>query len=221
MWARIILEDDHGIKPSDVIWVRGGIEDPGRPEKITIKLPDGVSMVNAPEGTTISELLERGDVDAFIAPRVPSLAGRHPNIGWLFPDPVAAGKDYFKRTGIFPIMHVTGIRRELVEKHPWLPAAVFKAFEQSKAKCLEALEDTAATKVTLPFVEEQLRAAREFMGADFWSYGLGRQPQGAGDVPAPSPCPGPVLAPRLARGAVPPLDPRALHDLTRTRAFRS
>jgi 4,5-dihydroxyphthalate decarboxylase len=172
VWARIILEDDHGIKPSDVIWVRGGIEDPGRPEKITIKLPDGVSMVNAPEGTTISELLERGDVDAFIAPRVPSLAGRHPNIGWLFPDPVAAGKDYFKRTGIFPIMHVTGIRRELVEKHPWLPAAVFKAFQESKTKCLEALEDTAATKVTLPFVEEQLRAAREFMGQDFWSYGL-------------------------------------------------
>src|SRR3977135_1457151 len=55
---------------------------------------------------------------------------------------------------------------------PWLPAAVFKAFQESKAKCLEALEDTAATKVTLPFVEEQLRAAREFMGRDFWSYGL-------------------------------------------------
>ena len=173
VWARIILEDDHGIKPSDVIWVRGGIEDPGRPEKITVKLPPGVSMVNAPEGTTISELLERGDVDAFIAPRVPSLAGKkNPNIGWLFPDPIAAGQDYFKRTGIFPIMHVTGIRRELVEQHPWLPAAVFKAFEQSKAKCLEALEDTAATKVTLPFVEEQLRAARELMGEDFWSYGL-------------------------------------------------
>jgi 4,5-dihydroxyphthalate decarboxylase len=173
VWARIILEDDHGINPSEVIWVRGGIEDPGRPEKITIKLPSGVSMVNAPEATTISELLERGDVDAFIAPRVPSLAGKkNPNIGWLFADPVAAGQDYYRRTGIFPIMHVTGIRRELVEKHPWLPAAVFKALEQSKAKCLEDLEDTAAAKVTLPFVEEQLRAARELMGEDFWSYGL-------------------------------------------------
>ena len=90
----------------------------------------------------------------------------------LFADPIAAGKDYFRRTGIFPIMHVTGIRRTLVEQHPWLPAAVFKAFSQSKAKCLEALEDTAATKVTLPFVEDQLRLAREFMGEDFWSYGL-------------------------------------------------
>ncbi len=76
VWARIILEDDYGVKPSDVIWVRGGIEDPGRPEKISIKLPDGVRMEDAPAGSTISELLERGEIDAFIAPRVPTLAGR-------------------------------------------------------------------------------------------------------------------------------------------------
>ncbi len=118
--------------------------------------------------------MERGDIDGFIAPRVPSLAGKkNPNIGWLFSDPIAAGRDYFTRTGIFPIMHITGIRRELVEKHPWLPAAVLQGVcGKPKAKCLEALEDTAASKVTLPFVEEQLRAAREFMGDDFWSYGL-------------------------------------------------
>ncbi len=173
VWARIILEDDHGVKPSDMVWVRGGIEHPGRPEKIAIKLPPGVRMEDAPQDVTISELLERGGIDGFIAPRVPSLAGKkNPHIGWLFPDPIAAGRDYFTRTGIFPIMHITGIRCELVDKHPWLPAAVLKAFGQSKAKCLEALEDTAASKVTLPFVEEQLRAAREFMGNDFWSYGL-------------------------------------------------
>jgi 4,5-dihydroxyphthalate decarboxylase len=173
VWARIILEEDYGVKPSDVTWVRGGIEHAGRPEKISIKLPPDVRMEDAPEGTTISQLLECGEIDGFIAPRVPSLAGRKsPNVGMLFADPIAAGKDYFKRTGIFPIMHVTGIRRALVEKHPWLPAAVFKAFSQSKERCLEALEDTAATKVTLPFVEDQLRLAREFMGHDFWSYGL-------------------------------------------------
>jgi 4,5-dihydroxyphthalate decarboxylase len=173
VWARIILEDDHGVKPSDMIWVRGGIETPGRPEKIAVKLPVGVRMEDAPAGTTISQLLERGEIDGFIAPRVPSLAAKdNPKIGMLFADPIAAGKDYFKRTGIFPIMHVTGIRRELVDKHSWLPAAVLKAFIESKRKCLEALEDTAATKVTLPFVEEQLRAARELMGEDFWSYGL-------------------------------------------------
>jgi 4,5-dihydroxyphthalate decarboxylase len=173
VWARIILEQDHGVKPSDIRWVRGGIEDPGRPEKIGIKLPPGVHMEDAPAGATISGMLERGEIDGFIAPRVPTLASRkHPHIGMLFADPIAAGKDYFRRTGIFPIMHITGIRRSLVERHPWLPAAVFKAFAQAKDKCLEALEDTAATKVTLPFVEDQLRLARELMGEDFWSYGL-------------------------------------------------
>jgi 4,5-dihydroxyphthalate decarboxylase len=173
VWARIILQDEHDVKPSDLIWVMGGIEHPGRPEKISIKLSPGVRMEDAPAGTTISELLERGDIDGFIAPRAPSLAGKsNPHIGWLFADPIAAGRAYFKRTGIFPIMHITGIRRELVDKHPWLPAAVFKALQQSKVKCLAALEDTSATKITLPFVEEQLRAARELMGDDFWSYGL-------------------------------------------------
>jgi len=173
VWARIILEDEQGIRPSDMIWVRGGIETAGRPEKIGVRLAPGVHMEDAPAGATISQLLERGEIDAFIAPRPPHLANRYnPDIGWLFEDPITAGRDYFKRTGMFPIMHVTGIRRELVEKHPWLPASVFKAFEQSKAKCVAALEDTSATKVTLPFVEEQLRAARELMGDDFWSYGL-------------------------------------------------
>jgi 4,5-dihydroxyphthalate decarboxylase len=173
VWARIILEDDHGIKPSDITWVRGGIENPARPEKISIKLPAGVRMEDAPDGLTISELLSRGQIDGFVAPRAPRLAGdSNSKIGWLFADPVAAGRDYFKRTGIFPIMHVVGIRGELVEKHPWLPASVLKAFSESKSKCLEALEETSASKVTLPFVQEQLRAAREFMGPDFWSYGL-------------------------------------------------
>ena len=69
-------------------------------------------------------------------------------------------------------MHATGVRRELVERHPWLPAAVLKAFEQAKAAALAKLSDTSATKVTLPFVEEQLKAARELMGQDFWSYGV-------------------------------------------------
>jgi 4,5-dihydroxyphthalate decarboxylase len=173
VWARIILQEEHGVKPSDIIWVRGGIETPGRPEKIGIKLAAGVRMEDAPEGTTISALLEQGEIDGFIAPRPPTLARKdNAQIGWLYADPIAAGRDYFRRTGIFPIMHLTGIRRTLVEKHPWLPAAVFKALEQAKAKCLNALEDTSATKVTLPFVEEQLRAARELMGHDFWSYGL-------------------------------------------------
>jgi 4,5-dihydroxyphthalate decarboxylase len=173
VWARALLDDEYGVKPADIHWIRGGIEEPGRPEKLAIKLPPGVRLDNAAEGATISGLLEAGEIDGFIAPRPPTLVEKgHPHIGWLFPDPVAVAKDYFKRTGLFPIMHVIGIRRTLAEKHPWLPGAVFKAFEQAKAVGLEKLSDTSATKVTLPFVEEALKNARTLMGEDYWSYGV-------------------------------------------------
>lgn len=175
VWARSILQSDHGIAPEDVTWVRGGIDTPGRPEKIQLNLPAGVKVESAPEGRTISDLLDQGEIDAFIAPRPPSGAAAHnPNVGWLFDDPTATAKQYYARTGIFPIMHVVGVRKELAAQHPWLPAALFKAFEESKAKALELLADTSATKVTLPFVEEQLKAARELLGEDFWSYGVAK-----------------------------------------------
>jgi len=172
VWARAILDDDHGVKPTDIHWVRGGIEEASRPEKIAIKLPADVKLEDAPAGISISVLLKEGAIDGFMAPRPPAVPKNTPNVGWLFPDPVAAAKDYFKRTGIFPIMHMVGVRRELADQHPWLPGAVFKAFEQAKAAALAQLSDTSATKVTLPFVEERLAEARAVMGEDFWSYGL-------------------------------------------------
>ncbi len=173
VWARALLQDDYGVRPDEVTWVRGGIDEPGRPEKIALQLPPGVVLESAPEDRTISDMLDRGEIDAFIAPRPPSgAAARNPDVGWLFADPTAVAKDYYSRTGVFPIMHVVGIRKTLAEQHPWLPGAVFKAFSQSKAKALEHLSDTSATKVTLPFVEEQLKAARDVMGEDYWSYGV-------------------------------------------------
>jgi 4,5-dihydroxyphthalate decarboxylase len=173
VWARAVLFDDFGVSPADIHWIRGGIEEPGRPEKIAVKLPDGVRLEDAPEGATISALLEQGRIDGFIAPRPPSFIERgHPDVGWLFRDPVTAAKDWYRRTGIFPIMHLIGIRRTLAEQHPWLPVAAFKAFDQSKTAALAALSDTSSTKVTLPFVEETLKSVRELMGRDFWSYGV-------------------------------------------------
>ena len=173
VWARALLEDDFGVKPSDVTWVRGGIEQPGRPEKIRIELPPDLRLEDSPAGASLNALLEAGEIDAFTGPRAPSCFERgHPHVARLFADPTAAAADYFRRTGIFPIMHILGVRRALAEAHPWLPAALLKAFDQSKAACLARLADTSATKVTLPFVEEQLKAARELLGPDFWSYGF-------------------------------------------------
>jgi 4,5-dihydroxyphthalate decarboxylase len=175
VWARALLENDFGVAPSSITWVRGGIETPSRPEKIALQLPSNIRIENAPEGKTISQLLDEGEINAFMAPRPPSeQALKNPNIGWLFDDPTAAAKEYFKRTGIFPIMHVLAVRRSLVERHPWLAGALLKAFTQAKDYAFEQLADTSAPKVSLPFVEEQLKAARHLMGNDFWSYGVSK-----------------------------------------------
>jgi 4,5-dihydroxyphthalate decarboxylase len=173
VWARMVLEEDFGVRPSDVTWVRGGYEHAGRVEKVNLNLPPDVQLETADPGKTISSLLASGDIDAVIGPRAPSCFDRgHPQVGYLFSDPQRAAVEWFGRTRIFPIMHTLGIRKTLAEKHRWLPAAVMKAFEESKAVAMAKLGDTSATKVTLPFVEEQLRAARKLMGDDFWPYGL-------------------------------------------------
>lgn len=173
VWARALLQDEFDVAPSDITWVRGGMEQAGRIEKISLDLPPAVKLEAAPAELTLSAMLESGLIDGIVGPRLPSCFERgDPRVGWLFRDPTRAAADYYRRSGIFPIMHLLGIRRTLAERHPWLPAALFKAFDIAKSVALARLSDTSATKVTLPFVEEQLRAARHLMGADFWSYGL-------------------------------------------------
>lgn len=173
VWVRLFLEEDYGLKPSDVIWMRGGYEDVGRVEKINLNLTDGVEVNNIPVNETLSNMLANGEIDAVIGPRAPScFTNGHPDVGYLFKNPQKEAENWYRKNGIFPIMHLLGIRKSLVEEHPWLPFSVYKAFEKSKQIALERLTDTSATKVTLPFVEDQLKAARELMGHDFWSYGF-------------------------------------------------
>jgi 4,5-dihydroxyphthalate decarboxylase len=173
VWVRLFLEEEYGVKASDVTWVRGGYEDATRVEKISLNLPDDVKLENAPDGQTISNLLAEGKIDAVIGPRAPSCFDRgHPQVKYLFDDPHKTAAEWYSRTKLFPIMHTLGIRTTLAERHPWLPGAVMKAFEKSKALALTRLSDTSATKITLPFVEDQLRAARKLMGTDFWPYGF-------------------------------------------------
>jgi len=173
VWFRGIVEDEYGVKPSEITWVRGGMDTPGRPEKIKVTLPPDINLVDAPEGDTLNAMLTRGDIDGFVGPRAPRCFDEgNPLIGRLFADTVAEAEAYYGRTKIFPIMHVLGLRRSLADAHPWLPGALLKAFNQSKRMAEEALADTSATKVTMPFVEDNLRRARALMGADIWPYGL-------------------------------------------------
>jgi 4,5-dihydroxyphthalate decarboxylase len=173
VWIRGILQDEYGLKQSDIQWVRGGMDTPGRPEKISVSLPSDVQMSAAPDGATLNDMLIGGEIDGFVGPRAPRcFAEGHPHVDRLFRDSVTVAEDYYRRTANFPIMHVLGVRRSLANQHPWLPGALLKAFTEAKTLAENALGDTSATKVTMPFVEDNLARARKLMGSDIWSYGL-------------------------------------------------
>ncbi len=175
VWVRGMLQSEYGVKPSDIQWVTGGVEQSGRKEKVALKLPDDIRIGPIEAGATLSDALAKGELDGIIAPRKPSCFGPgKPGVKRLFADYKAAEQAYYGKTGIFPIMHVVGIRRELAEKHPWLPSSVLKAFVQSKDHVLADLAEVAALKATLPWLNEAYEEAVQLFGSDYWSYGLNK-----------------------------------------------
>ena len=173
VWIRGFLQDEYGVRPEQIHWRRGGIEEAGRGERAPIKLPATVDLQQIPDHKTLSGMLESGEIDGMITARAPSCFDRRvPNVGRLFPDFKAAEQDYFKRTGIFPIMHLIGIRKSLVEKYPWLPVNVYNAFLQSKKIAMKELNELAQLLVNLPWVVAHYDETRAVMGEDFWPYGF-------------------------------------------------
>ncbi|TDI63647.1 MAG: ABC transporter substrate-binding protein [Alphaproteobacteria bacterium] len=172
-WVRGILEDEYGLKPTDMRWRWGGLQQAGRAQKTEFVPPEGLSLEPIPEGATLQEMLAAGEIDALVSPRSPACfdAG-HADIRRLFPDYVEQEKAYFKRTGIFPIMHLVGIRKALVEANPWLPDSVFKAFEEAKALAMIEVAYNNIPRVTNPWMEAHTADARAVMGDDFWPYGF-------------------------------------------------
>jgi 4,5-dihydroxyphthalate decarboxylase len=174
LWVRGLLQDEFGVAAADINWVQGGLETPGRRDKFPLNLPAGFPLVSAGD-KTLSQLLAEGELDAVISARAPSclVAGRSP-VRRLFPDYRAAERDYFRLTGIFPIMHAVGVRRDVAERHPWLPASLYKAFAQAKRLADAELSELTALKIGLPWLTAEFDATRELMGDDFWSYGVER-----------------------------------------------
>ncbi len=173
MWARGILEDDHGIRPDEMLWVQGGLERPGRRDKFPLNLPAGFPLTPAPADASLSGMLERGDIDALFSARAPSCFDRGaPHVGRLFGNLRQVEEDYFRRTGVFPIMHAVGVKRTLVEAHPWLPASLCKAFGEAKRIAEQELREVAALKVMLPWLVSEMTATQAVMGHDFWPYGV-------------------------------------------------
>jgi 4,5-dihydroxyphthalate decarboxylase len=183
-WIRGFLLDEYGVKPNQMKWIEttkssdqgpvdgGGFSAFGG-KRSPYFLPAGFPLVQGPPGVDESELLLSRACDALIAPITPKafLEG-NPKIRQLFPDSRAAERDYFKKTGLFPIMHVVAIRTDAIEADPSLPSAVFEMYDQAKQIAYANLETTTSLKVTLPWVTQEFEDTRELMGTDFWRYGL-------------------------------------------------
>ena len=173
LWVRGMLQDDHGVKPSDIRWRNGGQEEPGRVERTPLDLPDDVELESIPLDKTLSDMLEAGEIDALFGARAPSCFRRGaPNVGRLYPDFRAVEQAYYRRTGLFPIMWLIGIRKDMVERYPWLPANVYRAFVEAKRIAMERLEAINALEVTLPWLCAEVAATKQVMGDDYWPYGI-------------------------------------------------
>jgi 4,5-dihydroxyphthalate decarboxylase len=173
LWARALLDGEYGVKPADLRWFRGGLHEPGRIEKVSLNLPPEIRISPIDERQTLNQMFAGGELDAMISPRAPRcFLERDPHIRLLFRDYRAAEEAYYARRKIFPIMHVLGIRRDLVDQHPWLANSVYEAFVRAKKRALELLDDVAALKVTLPWLPAYLDETRAIMGDDFWPYGV-------------------------------------------------
>jgi 4,5-dihydroxyphthalate decarboxylase len=172
VWIRGILQDQYGIRAADVKWRSGGLEQPGRVERVRLELPPEIELQPIPNTETLSEHLDSGRIDALITAMAPSCFGRNPSVRRLFPDYRAVEEAYFTETRMFPIMHIVGIRRSLVERHPWLPVNTYVAYSKAKEICYRQLETIGHLFTTLPWPVEEFTRARALMGEDFWSYGV-------------------------------------------------
>ncbi len=169
VWIRGFLEDDYGVRPSDMRWFRGGLEQPGRVEKLAVQIP-GVDIQDIDSEDTLSAMLARGELDAVMGARAPS-SFDGVRVKRLFPNYREVEANYFRRTGIFPIMHTVVIRKDVLERHPWVARSLFDAFAQSKARVMAELNNSAALAVMLPWMIGEVEDARALMGDDFWPYG--------------------------------------------------
>jgi 4,5-dihydroxyphthalate decarboxylase len=173
VWIRGILEDEYGVKVENVAWRQGGLEDAGRKERAALDLPPSIDLKPIPADRTLSQMLESGEIDALISARAPSCFLRGaPKVERMFPDFKAAEQDYYRRTRIFPIMHLIGIRRSIHEEHPWVAVNLLKAFMQAKTRTMYELGQIGHLFSTLPWSVAEFQETVRLMGADFWPYGF-------------------------------------------------
>jgi len=171
-WIRGFLEHDHGVKPTDIHWFMAGLNEPGRRQRVETQPIKGLQITHSDTGI-LSEMLENGEIDALIGAREPdSFRRRSPNVARLFPNYKQIEIEYFRRTGIFPIMHLIVLKREIHEEHPWLAFSLYKAFVDSKEICAREMSQQSALRYMLPWMIPELEETLRIMGEDYWPYGL-------------------------------------------------
>jgi 4,5-dihydroxyphthalate decarboxylase len=174
VYARGLLEHDYGVGVRDVRWFQAGTNEPGRIEGINLTPPSGISITPVP-ARTLNEMLIAGELDAVIAAHAPT--GAKDGSGRLvriFSDYQAAEEAYFRKTQIFPIMHVVVLRSEVVEAHPWVAMNLLDAFEEAKRRGVERALDDNAPRYPVPWGFAAAERASGLFGPDIWPYGLER-----------------------------------------------
>jgi 4,5-dihydroxyphthalate decarboxylase len=173
LWVRGILRDQYGVDTTKIAWRIGGQEKAGVGERIKVDLPPHLDVKPIGPSQTLNQMLADGEIDAIFSPRPPSCFDkRSAPVDRLFPNYQEAEKEYFKKTRFFPIMHALTVRKDVAEKHPWLPMQLFDAFAKAKALSLAELSLNNVLRVSLPWVPVNYEDARAVMGPNVWPYGF-------------------------------------------------
>ena len=172
IYTRGYLMHEVGIALKDIEWHQAGVNEMGRSEKVKLKLPRGVRYVNH-RGRSLNDMLLAGELDAVLSARPPR-AALDPDaaVTRLFPDAPGVERAYYRKTGIFPIMHVVALRRKILDRHPWVAMNLFKAFEEAKQRSLGRALDVTASYYPLPWAVDYARQSQALFGDDFWPYGI-------------------------------------------------
>jgi 4,5-dihydroxyphthalate decarboxylase len=173
VWIRGIMSDEFGVPVTGSTYFSGGEEEPGRPEKIALNLPPEIRTESIPQDKTLSQMIESGEIDALYTARAPSTFERGSGqVKRLFPNYQPVEQQYYQKTKIFPIMHTIAIRRDVYERNPWVVQSLYKAFLRAQREAYEDLHQTAALKISLPWLNSHVEETERIMGRDFWPYGL-------------------------------------------------
>jgi 4,5-dihydroxyphthalate decarboxylase len=152
--------------------VQAGVDEPGRQEKVALKLPRGVRLTPRPD-SSLGRMLLAGEIDAVMsAHALRSFEAHHPDIVRLFPDYRGVEEAYFRKTGIYPIMHVIAVRSEVLARFPWVATNLMEAFEAAKVRSLVRSREITASRFPVPWIAEIADRAAELFGGDPMPYGI-------------------------------------------------